>query len=143
MPPSPNKQSSFDQALLDQFIRDLESTSEVLEKLLDQIQESEVDLAAHKTELRILCEEVKRLSTIVRGEGGISLVTRMALIEQRMIELEKDWQEKKNEDKEDRKSLVEVKLADKKGKWELYTILVTGVIGIIASIVSMIFQNMN
>lgn len=141
MPPSPNKTSNFDQALLDQFLRDLESTSEVLEKLLDQIQESEVDLAAHKTELRILCEEVKRLSSIVRGEGGVSLITRMALLEQRMTELEKDWQEKKHEEKADRKSMVEVQLADKKGKWELYTILVTGVLGIIASIVSLVVRN--
>lgn len=141
MPPSPNK-SNIDQLLLDQFIRDLENTSEALEKLLDLVQESEVDLAAHKTELRILCEEVKRLSSIVRGEGGVSLVTRMALLEQRMAELEKDWQEKKHHEKEERKSMVEVQLADKKGKWELYTILVTGILGIIASIVTVISQNL-
>lgn len=140
MPPSPK--SNVDQLLLDQFIRDLENTSEALEKLLDLVQESEVDLAAHKTELRILCEEVKRLSSIVRGEGGISLVTRMALLEQRMAELEKDWQEKKHHEKEERKSMVEVQLADKKGKWELYTILVTGILGIIASIVTVISQNL-
>lgn len=140
MPPSP-KQNNIDQVILEQFIRDLESTSEALEKLLDQVQESSIDLAAHKTELRILCEEVRRLSNIVRGEGGISLVTRMALIEQRMQELEKDWQEKKHEEKSDRKSLVEVQLADKQGKWKVYTLLVTGVIGIITTVVTFIVQN--
>lgn len=141
MPPSPTK-NNIDQALLDQFIRELENTSEAIEKLLNTVQDSEVDLAAHKTELRILCEEVKRLSAIVRGDGGISLITRVAILEQRIQELEKDFAERKIEEKSERKSLVEVQLAEKKGKWEVYSLLATGILGIIGSIVSIVLANM-
>lgn len=141
MPPSLSKINNIDPIVLEKFLRELESTADQIEKLFEQVQESSVDLTVCKTELRLLCEEVRKLSSIVRGEGGPSLVTRMALMEARMVELEKDQQETKQNEKADRKSLVEIELADKTGKWKVYTILVTGIIGIIGSIVTLIAQS--
>ena len=137
MPPSPVK-NNIDSVLIEQFNRELSETTEVIEKLLDQVQEGQVEFAAVKTELRILCEEVRRLSSIIRGENGISIVTRQALVEQKMEALEQLWQEKRKEEKEERKSMVELSVVKTEGQWKLYSILVTGIIGIVGSIISII-----
>ena len=137
MPPSPVK-NNIDSVLIEQFNRELSETTEVIEKLLDQVQEGQVEFAAVKTELRILCEEVRRLSSIIRGDNGISIVTRQALVEQKMEALEQLWQEKRKEEKEERKSMVELSVVKTEGQWKLYSILVTGIIGIVGSIISII-----
>jgi myosin heavy subunit len=61
--------------------------------LLTELKESEADFAAVKTELSILRENVKGLSEIIReGNGASSILTRLALAEQRIISIDK-WME--------------------------------------------------
>ena len=68
----------------------LDSTTNLTRALLSEIKESEGDFAAIKTELTILRENVKGLSSIVReGNGETSLITKMALIEKEVKDISK------------------------------------------------------
>lgn len=150
MSPSIPRISNGDAQMIEEFIKDLEATSEQVQKLLDTVRASELDFAAIKTELRILCENVKDISSLLRdGDGGVSLVTRIALLEQKIKELEKDIerdQEKKDGmDRVTHKSLSDIilaekaeKAADTKGKWELRIALATGIISLLTSVIATI-----
>jgi adenine deaminase len=137
MPPSIPRISNGEAHLIDQFIKDLEGTADQVQKLLDTVRASELDFAAIKTELRLLCINVKEISSILRdGDGGVSLITRIALLEQRVKELEKDLDKKDDLVKTTNNSLVEINVADKHGKWQLRMALATGILGLIGSIIA-------
>lgn len=119
----------------EEFIKELEATSEQVKNLLVEIRESEIDFAQFKTELRILCENVKNLSAVLYSGDGSSLVTKVALIEQKMALLEKDLQKEID-------SNEEAKVADKTGKWQLRAAMATGILGLLATVVNMIIETM-
>jgi Mg2+ and Co2+ transporter CorA len=76
--------------MFEKLAEGLDSTSELTHALLTAIRESEGDFAAIKTELSILRENVKGLSSIVReGNGATSLLTKIALLEQRLDSIDK------------------------------------------------------
>jgi phage terminase small subunit len=76
--------------MFEKLAEGLDSTSKLTHALLTEIRESEADFAAIKTELAILRENVKGLSNIVReGNGATSLLTKIALIEQRIESVDK------------------------------------------------------
>jgi chromosome segregation ATPase len=76
--------------MFEKLAEGLDSTSQLTHALLTEIRESEADFAAIKTELAILRENVKSLSNIVReGNGATSLLTKIALIEQRIDSIDK------------------------------------------------------
>lgn len=143
MSPSIPRMSSGDAQMIEQFIRDLEATSEQVQKLLDTVRASELDFATIKAELRILCANVKDISALLRdGEGGISLVTRVILLEQKVKELEKDIEKDSDKKAENervtQKSLTDIVLADKNGKWQMRIALATGIIGLLTSVIATI-----
>ena len=68
----------------------LESTSKLTQLLLSEIRESEGEFAVVKTELSILRDNFKELSSIIReGNGAVSVITRIALIEQKLETINK------------------------------------------------------
>lgn len=68
----------------------LESTSKLTQLLLSEMRESESEFAAVKTELSILRDNFKELSSIIReGNGAVSVITRIALIEQKLDTINK------------------------------------------------------
>lgn len=147
MSPSNTRISNGDAQLIEEFIRDLEATSDQVQKLLDTVRSSELDFAAIKTELRILCENVKDISFLLRdGEGGNSVITRIFLLEQRLKELEKDFektnQKEKDSETSNQKSFTDIILADKQGKWQMKIAMATGIIGALTSIVTMIANHL-
>jgi chromosome segregation ATPase len=76
--------------MFEKLAEGLDSTSQLTHALLTEIRESEADFAAIKTELAILRENVKGLSSIVReGNGATSLLTKIALIEQKLDSIDK------------------------------------------------------
>ena len=81
---------SANELMFEKLAEGLDSTSKLTTALLSEIRESEADFAAIKTELAILRENVKSLSNIVReGNGATSLLTKIALIEQRIDSIDK------------------------------------------------------
>ncbi len=140
MPPlGPTKNN--DPPKIEEFIRDLEATADLVQKVLSDLRENEIDFVAIKTELRILCENVKEISSIIRdGDGGVSLVTKVALLEQRIKELEKDSTSKETDYRAQQISLAEIEVADKKGKWEMRTAVAVGIIGLLTTIATILVK---
>jgi len=76
--------------IFERLAEGLDSTSKLTHALLTEIRESEADFSAIKTEMAILKENVKSLSVIVReGNGAASLLTQIALLEQKVENIDK------------------------------------------------------
>jgi len=71
----------------------LDRATTKLEAVLDEIKQSQVEFAAIRTELNLLHEDVKGLSRIVRDNGDKSLLTKIALLEQKITDI-LNWQDK-------------------------------------------------
>jgi len=83
-------QRNINDILLEKLADSLESTSRLTQTLVSDLRESEADFASVKTELSILRQNVQGLSEIIRdGNGSTSLLTRIALIEQKIESIEK------------------------------------------------------
>lgn len=69
--------------LLARLADDLDSTAKMTQELLSDLREGEVDFAVMKTELNILKDNVQKLSSLIKeGDGTISIITKVAIIEQ-------------------------------------------------------------
>ena len=137
----PNRTINGNPRAIDEFINDLEATSEQVQKLLDTVRTSELDLAALKTELRILCENVKDISSLLRDGGtGVSLITRITLLEQKTKDLEKQLDKKEENVQTTQQSLADIVVADKTGSWQMKTAIATGVVGILVSAITIIVE---
>lgn len=76
--------------MLEQLAEGLESNTKLAQGLLRELKESERDFAAVRTELNILSDNVKSLSRLVRdGNGEMSLLTRIAVIDQKVQDIQK------------------------------------------------------
>lgn len=113
------------------FIRELEAVNEYVEQLTELIQNGKVESAGLRSELKIMYENVREISALLRGsaDGKTSILTRLALIEQGILNLQKEVSD--NDD---------INKADVTGQWQMKTALVTGVIGLLASILSVLFS---
>lgn len=75
--------------LLARLAEGLDSTAKMTQALLADLRDSETDFAAFKTELNILKDNVRSLSQLIReGDGTSSLLTRVAVIEHRLDNIE-------------------------------------------------------
>jgi len=158
-----------EQFLIEEFIKDLESTAEQVQTLLEEIRDSKINFAAINTELKFLVDNVKELSSIVRdGDGSGSVLTRLALIE-RSIEDLKEYTKKDSEDDValiTRIALLEQKVetltsyienqkkkeaenkskqkaiseTDKAGKWKLYATIATGIFTLLGSLAALLMS---
>lgn len=147
MPPSTTKTN---ERALDQFLRELDATNDQTQKLLNVVREAEIDIASHKTELRILSEDVREIAAIVRGDDGeLSLMTRLVLLEKNFERLEKNIEErfkelkdetknKSGEDKNERKTLAEAQIVESKNKWQTYTALGSAFIALLGTVVTLV-----
>jgi peptidoglycan hydrolase CwlO-like protein len=127
---------NFNEHIIADFIHNLDATTELVQNLLRDIREGEVNFASISTELRILVNNVKELSVSIRetDEDINILNTKIALLEKSVIELE-EWM--KNRQAEE-KSSVHLRVASTSGKWQLLTGAITGIIALIASIITII-----
>jgi len=91
MPQGENKPVNAEQVIIAEFIKDLENTANQVQQLLTEIRDSKVDFATVRTELKFVVDNVKQLSHIVRdGDGSGSVLTRLALIEQSLLEIREE-----------------------------------------------------
>lgn len=158
-------QEQAEQFLINEFVKDLEATTEQVQKLLDEIYDSKVDFVALKTELKFLVENVKELSAIVRNENGAgSVLTRLALIEksvediklqvekstqgegalairisilEQKIEILMNFVSKQKINILSPKEEIEIK-AEKSEKWKLYTAIATGILALLGTLAAFI-----
>jgi len=127
-----------------EFIKDLENTAGHVEELLEIVHSSGLDFAALKTELRLLSENVKELSVILRDDkNGKSLIVRMELLEKRVTDLELQFKEKSDTIDEKNKAENEfennIAVANKNGVWHMRAAIVVSIISLLATIITQIF----
>jgi hypothetical protein len=169
MTTSQGRESKAEQILIEEFIKDLESTAEQVQKLLEDIRDSKIDFVAIKTELKFLVVNVKELSSIIRdgdGSGSVltrlaliersiddikaymskdsendaALATRIALLEQKVETLSSFVEEQKKKEAEDTSKQKTVSETDKAGKWKLYATIATGVFTLLGSIAALVMS---
>lgn len=145
---------------IEELIRDIEETSEQVHQLLSELNESKIDLAILKTELKTIVESVKELSQIIRNENhdGLSISARIALIEQSIKAIWHVVGEYKEVSTEvavlEEKITVINKIIEMYGnreqninsakilgKWQLYVSSMTGVLALIGVVLSYILQH--
>jgi len=139
----PLKQNNGD--IYDELEKDIEATSNQVKDLLREVQEGQVHFTELKSHLNMLSSIVNELSSILKdSKGGQSLITRVALIEQKiestnksLDKIEKLIEKHISEDKESDDKSNNAKNA---GKWQLRAALVTGIFGLIAAIIGLITQ---
>lgn len=145
----PHLKQNTDHHLLEEFIKELEATTQQVQLLLRDIRESELEFASTKTELKIFVENVKELSSLIRegGDGG-SLLTRVALVEKSVEEIE-SWIKIANQKKETQiasttqttaASQHAIQVAEKAGRWQLITAIATGILALLTSTISLIIN---
>ncbi len=133
-----SRNSNNDRVVQD-FIQSLEATTDLVQRLLEDIREGEVDFASIKTELRILVENVKELSTSIKeSDVDISdLRTKIAVLEKSVFELE-SWMKFKKQ-KEDQDS-ISLRVADKAGRWQIIAAVSAGVLALITASATLIIN---
>lgn len=137
----PLKQNNGD--IYDELEKDIEATTNQVKDLLKEVQEGQVHFTELKSHLNMLSGVVNELSSILKdSKGGQSLLTRVALIEQKIESINKglDKIEKLIEKHISKDKDVSDKSDNAKniGKWQLRAALVTGTFGLIAAIIGLI-----
>jgi hypothetical protein len=144
---------------MEEFIKELEATAVQVQQLLDDIHNSKIDFAEIKTELRFLVDNVKELSKIIRdGDGAGSILTRLALLEKSVEEVKQYIDKDAQSDIEivTRVALIEQRLdaliekgsdsakkketentTDKAGKWKLYATIATGIFTLLGTLIAL------
>jgi len=162
------KLASAEQAIIDEFIKDLELTADHVKELLIEIRNSKIDLATIKAEFRFVTENVKLLSVLIKDGENSSIMTRLAVVEVELNSLKRELKEYIAKDTDGGVSritalaILEQKLSDislyisslkakedlkKKaqdasiaGKWQLYVAIAGGVFALLGSIVALLMS---
>lgn len=126
--------------LTQQLIKNLDLTNQLVRELTSDFHEGELDFAKLNIELNHLIEQFKELSTSLdqTDEILLNINLKIAILEKTVHELESWSKERKRKDQE-----IENELTDKRGRWQLFTALVTGVIGILGSLIAIILNYLN
>lgn len=129
---SHNDEVGLEEQIISQMAGIVEQMSRMLEQLLarqDEHSGSLLELKREFTEnLREIRERVARLVKVLHeGNGERPLMTRVILNEREITDL-KEWRE----------SLERVEETKKKGRWQLTVAVVSGLFGLIASLVSLL-----
>lgn len=130
---------TYDSHVIDELIKNLEATTDQVHLLLEDIRDSEIEFATIKTELHIFVDNVKQLATLIQEtDSGQSLLTRLALVENAIEELE-NW---KNTEQSKLLSHEQpaIVAADKAGRWQLITAVATGILALLTSAITLIMN---
>lgn len=127
----PYSKTTHEDREIQSLIRDIDDLSERLEQLLNDFRDNSVSFGSIKTELTILASSVKDISVILRdgGEGGNSLLVRVALLEQRISTMVDDI-----------KDHDAIEVADKAGHWQMRVALGTGILAVVGHIITMLLH---
>jgi chromosome segregation ATPase len=153
--------TSNERLIIDEVLKNLEKTAEQIHDLLKDFNDTKIDLATIRTELRYVIENIKDLSII-----RTAMTTRLALIEKSIEELREyvsqdtiddtemvkkvttleekvmhlsscidDIECKKKEKEEEDKK---IELAKTSGKWKFYAVLAGGFFTLASSVIAII-----
>lgn len=164
-----SQRRNAEQILIEEFMKDLESTAEQVQQLLTDIRDSKLGFVEIKTELRFLIDNVKDLSSIIKDGGGSgSVLTRLALIEKDLIDIKKYIVKDTDDDAaiatkiallekqantnsqyvESQKNIVSKKTSGNSeasitGRWKLYITIAGGIFTLLGSIIALLISMMS
>lgn len=121
-----------------ELVKGLQSTATLVQTLISEIKDNSVSLASLKTELKGLHDNLDELSKIILSGNGKSIVTRVALLEENLKNLQ-SWMDdivegiEKYKDQETEKK-DKIKRERGKLKWSLFIVIVGGFLGIVGSL---------
>jgi len=132
--------------LAENLASSLKSTTELVQKLLDEIRDNSTSVAIMKEKFESLNENVATLSHIVRsGNGKGSMITRLALTEkaiedlnEHLVEIKKCTDEKEQSKEEDDLELKKFKRDRLIARIGFWGALLPGVIALIMQLASFI-----
>ena len=156
---------------LDELIRDIEDTAEQVHQLLGELNDSKIDLAVLKIELKNIVACVSELSVIIKDKNhdGLGIIARLVIIENYIEEIRVFIESRKD-------TLIEVAVLQQKvcslevqvnkayttfenyheavraknnidatakttGKWQMKIVMITGIFGIASTIIAFILQH--
>lgn len=128
-------------SLIPELASDLDETARLTKSLAEELKEFKTAKADVETELKVLNKDLTKIAEIVR-DGEIPLVTKIALQEEKIKQIEKELKQYKNKNEELIKYYTEeqelVAQEKSKAKVELIKIIV-GIIVIVGMIAGIIF----
>lgn len=124
--------------LTQELIKNIDLTNDLVRELIADFHAGEVDFAKLSTELNHLISQFKELSTSLNqtDELILSINLKIALLEKTVSELE-SWS--KEQRKREQDQLMYNQTTDRRGRWQL----LAGALGIIGSIISLVFNYLN
>lgn len=138
------KNEALEQYINEELAQEAEAIQKIsheIQQLLDETQESQVEFAVLNADLKHFVNNLKELSIIIKGDvNNISLLTKIALLTKSIQDIEEWIKQEKEKQKSDKKDIAAVAVADKTGKWQLMTATITGTMGLIASIITIILN---
>jgi peptidoglycan hydrolase CwlO-like protein len=119
--------------LLEEFLKNLDATNLLVQQLLEEIRESDVDLATLKIELKNLIDDVKEINSSFKDNEHevIELRTKILLLEKNLEEVNNYIKDKKSEENS-------IKISDNSGKWQIIVAIVTGLMALLGIVLSLL-----
>jgi len=136
MPPVKND------ALNQELIKNLDITHELVRELISDLHAGEVDFAKLSTELNHLIAQFKELSGSLdqTDELILNINLKIALLERSVHDLE-NWVKETRQ--KEQVQVLQNQIADKRGRFQMLAALISGVIGIIAALISIVVNYLN
>lgn len=150
------KNKSVESFIINDFVKELEQTAQQVKDLLNELRDSKIDAATIKLELKLVVENVKELSSIIKdGDKNGSVLTRLALLEQ-SVHYIKEYVEKDStvgNELNTRIALLEQtvkgllskkdaisKKTPEEGKWKFYIAIAGGIFALLGTIAAAILK---
>jgi septal ring factor EnvC (AmiA/AmiB activator) len=136
MPPAKNDLAN------QELIKNLDVTHQLVRQLISDLREGEIDFAKLSTELNHLIAQFKELSHSLDQTDDLilNINLKIALLEKSVNDLENWVKEYKQKEQV---QAMQTQIADKRGRWQMFAAVASGVIGIIGSLVSIIINHLN
>ena len=132
-----SKENDF---IVEQFIQSVQTTSQLIQRLSEQIKDNDISLESLRGELSSIKENLEAISGIVRdGNGDKPLTSRLDLLEQELTHVQHSIEShitdcKKTKEDEQQTSDTEKKLVKEK-KWNMTILVISSLLGFISSMI--------
>ena len=131
---------STENAIFEQFIQSIHSTSSLIQHLSDQIKSNDVALESLRGELSSIKENLEVISGIVRdGNGNKPLISRIDILEGNLQNIQRWIEDQIAKEVRDREAKEQSESDDKKAaaekKWNMTVLIISSILGFLSSLV--------
>ncbi len=122
--------------------KNLELTHQLVVGLIRDLREDGIDFVQLKLEVKALVDNFKALQEKVNDhkDDVAEFKLKIALLERYVEELKQQNKEKEKATQEMNAAIVASKSSEKQGKWQAWAAVGAGLIGLIASIIAIVFK---